>query len=44
MSKCLDVCYLLFAIASAYFSGTGEGEKGKKHYRFLKKHIITILY
>ena len=25
MSKCLDVCYLLYAIASAYFSGTGGG-------------------
>lgn len=44
MSKCLDVCYLLFAIASEYFSGTAGGGEEKKHYWFFKaKHNYNII-
>jgi len=45
MSKCLDVCYLLFAVASEYFSGTaGGGIREKNTTGILKIHIIKILY
>jgi hypothetical protein len=47
MSKCLDVCYLLFAIVSACFSGNGGGggeRREKTTTVFLKKHIVIILY
>jgi hypothetical protein len=43
MSECLDVFYLLFAIASAYFSGTGGGEPLQVFKETHNYNIILVL-